>query len=97
MRNATEGVNLVAQTYGRQNIKAGDEIIVSTMEHHCNIIPWQMLCAETGAKLRVIPINDDGELLLDEYANLLNERTKFVGICPYVQCPRHDQPGQAGH
>ncbi len=80
VRNATEGVNLVAQTYGRQNIKAGDEIIVSTMEHHCNIIPWQMLCAETGAKLRVIPINDDGELLLDEYANLLNERTKFVGI-----------------
>lgn len=80
VRNATEGVNLVAQTWGRANIKEGDEIIVSEMEHHCNIIPWQMLCAEKGARLRVIPINDDGELLLDEYAKLLNERTKFVGI-----------------
>ena len=80
-RSATESVNLVAQTWGRQNIQGGDEIIVSEMEHHCNIIPWQMLCAEKGARLRVIPINDDGELLLDEYAALLNERTKFVGIC----------------
>jgi cysteine desulfurase/selenocysteine lyase len=80
VRNATEGVNLVAQTWGRQNIQAGDEIIVSTMEHHCNIIPWQMLCAEKGAKLRVIPINDDGELMMDEYAKLLNEKTKFVAI-----------------
>ena len=80
VRNATEGVNLVAQTWGRANIKEGDEIIVSEMEHHCNIIPWQMLCAEKGARLRVIPINDDGELLMDEYAALLNERTKFVGI-----------------
>ena len=80
VRNATEGVNLVAQTWGRQNIKEGDEIIVSEMEHHCNIIPWQMLCAEKGAVLRVIPINDDGELLMGEYAKLLNERTKFVSI-----------------
>ncbi len=80
VRNATEGVNLVAQTYGRRNIKAGDEIIISTMEHHANIIPWQLLCAETGAKLRIIPINDAGELLLDEYAELFTERTKFVGI-----------------
>jgi cysteine desulfurase/selenocysteine lyase len=80
-RSATEGVNLVAQTWGRQNIKAGDEIIVSEMEHHCNIIPWQMLCAEKGARLRVIPINDDGELLMDAYAQMFNERTKFVGIC----------------
>jgi len=80
VRNATEGVNLVAQTYGRQHIKSGDEIIISAMEHHCNIIPWQMLCAETGAKLRVIPINDAGELCMDEYAKLLNERTKLVGI-----------------
>ena len=80
VRNATEGVNLVAQTWGRKNIKEGDEIIVSEMEHHCNIIPWQMLCAEKGAVLRVIPINDDGELLMDEYAKLLNERTKFVSI-----------------
>ena len=80
-RSATESVNLVAQTWGRQNIQKDDEIIVSEMEHHCNIIPWQMLCAEKGARLRVIPINDDGELLMDEYAALLNERTKFVGIC----------------
>ena len=80
VRNATEGVNLVAQTYGRRNIHQGDEILISTMEHHANIIPWQLLCAETGAKLKVIPINDAGELLLDEYAKLLNERTKIVGI-----------------
>ncbi|MGI4792299.1 MAG: SufS family cysteine desulfurase [Janthinobacterium lividum] len=80
-RNATEGVNLVAQTWGRQNIKEGDEILISTMEHHCNIVPWQMLCAEKGARLRVIPINDAGELLIDDYAQLLSERTKFVGIC----------------
>ena len=80
-RSATESVNLVAQTWGRQNIKEGDEIIVSEMEHHCNIIPWQMLCAEKGAHLRVIPINDDGELLMDAYAEMLSERTKFVGIC----------------
>ncbi len=80
-RSATESVNLVAQTWGRQNIQAGDEIIVSEMEHHCNIIPWQMLCAEKSAHLRVIPINDDGELLMDAYAEMLSERTKFVGIC----------------
>jgi cysteine desulfurase/selenocysteine lyase len=80
-RSATESVNLVAQTWGRQNIGEGDEIIVSEMEHHCNIIPWQMLCAEKGARLRVIPINDNGELLMDAYAQMLNERTKFVGIC----------------
>ena len=80
VRSATEGVNLVAQTWGRKNIGEGDEIIVSEMEHHCNIIPWQMLCEEKGATLRVIPINDDGELRMDEYAKLLNERTKFVGI-----------------
>ena len=80
VRNATEGVNLVAQTWGRQNIKAGDEIIISAMEHHCNIIPWQMLCEEKGAVLRVIPFDADGVLCLDKYAELLNDRTKFVGI-----------------
>lgn len=80
VRNATEGVNLVAQTYGRQNIGAGDEIIISTMEHHCNIVPWQMLCEEKGAVLRVIPITDDGELLLDEYEKMLGPRTKFVSL-----------------
>lgn len=80
-RNATESINLIAQTWGRQNIHEGDEILVSEMEHHCNIVPWQMLCAERGARLRVIPITDDGELRMDEYAALLNNRTKFVGIC----------------
>ena len=80
VRNATEGVNLVAQTYGRRNIKEGDEIILSSMEHHANLVPWQMLCEEKGAHLRVIPMNDDGELLLDEYETLFTEKTKFVGI-----------------
>ena len=80
VRNATEGINLVAQTWGRRNIKAGDEIVISTMEHHCNIVPWQMLCEETGARLRVIPITDGGELRMDEYATLLNGRTKLVSI-----------------
>src|SRR5262249_44900488 len=80
VRNATEGVNLVAQTYGRRNIGAGDEVIISAMEHHANIVPWQMLCEEKGAILRVIPITDAGELRLAEYEKLLNERTKFVAI-----------------
>lgn len=80
VRNTTEGINLVAQSYGRKFLKAGDEIIVSLMEHHSNIVPWQILCEETGAKLRIIPINDDGELLMDEYGKLLNEKTKFVSV-----------------
>lgn len=80
VRNATEGVNLVAQTWGRKNITAGDEIIISAMEHHCNIIPWQMLCEEKGAVLRVIPFDADGVLCMDKYVELLNDRTKFVGI-----------------
>jgi cysteine desulfurase / selenocysteine lyase len=80
VRGATEGINLVAQSYGRAYITAGDEIIISGMEHHSNIVPWQMLCEEKGAVLRVVPINDDGEVLLDEYARLLNARTKFVAL-----------------
>jgi cysteine desulfurase/selenocysteine lyase len=80
VRGATEGVNLVMHGYGRKFIGAGDEIIISTMEHHANIVPWQMLCEEKGAKLRVIPINDAGELLMDEYDALLNEKTKFVAV-----------------
>ena len=66
--------------YGRKFIGAGDEIIISAMEHHANIVPWQMLCEEKGARLRVIPMNDAGELLLDEYDGLLNERTKLVAV-----------------
>ena len=67
VRGATEGINLVMHGYGRKFIEAGDEIIISAMEHHANIVPWQMLCEEKGARLRVIPMNDAGELLLDEY------------------------------
>ncbi len=80
VRGATEGINLVMHGYGRKLIGAGDEIIISAMEHHANIVPWQMLCEEKGARLRVIPMNDAGELLLDEYDALLNERTKFVAL-----------------
>jgi cysteine desulfurase/selenocysteine lyase len=80
VRGATEGINLVMHGYGRKFIGVGDEIIISAMEHHANIVPWQMLCEEKGAKLRVIPMNDAGELLLDEYDALLNEKTKFVAI-----------------
>jgi cysteine desulfurase/selenocysteine lyase len=80
VRGATEGINLVMQGYGRKFVGAGDEIIISAMEHHANIVPWQMLCEEKGARLRVIPMNDAGELLLDEYDALLNERTKFVAV-----------------
>lgn len=79
----TDGINLVAQTYGRQFLKEGDEIIISTMEHHSNIVPWQMLCEEKGCILKVIPVNDEGELLLDEYEKLLSERTKIVS-CVHV-------------
>ena len=80
VRGATEGINLVMHGYGRKFIGPGDEIIISAMEHHANIVPWQMLCEEKGARLRVIPMNDAGELLLDEYDALLNERTKFVAV-----------------
>ncbi|HKP38156.1 MAG TPA: cysteine desulfurase [Pyrinomonadaceae bacterium] len=80
VRGATEGINLVMHGYGRKFISAGDEIIISAMEHHANIVPWQMLCEEKNAKLRVIPMNDAGELLLDEYDALLNEKTKFVAV-----------------
>jgi cysteine desulfurase/selenocysteine lyase len=76
----TEGVNLVMHGYGRQRIGAGDEIILSQLEHHANIVPWQMLCEEKGARLRVIPCNDAGELLVDEYEKLFGPRTKFVAI-----------------
>lgn len=79
-RGTTEGINLVAYTWGRQNIRAGDEIIVSTIEHHSNIVPWQMLCEEKGAALKVIPINENGELLMDQFEKLLGPRTKLVAI-----------------
>jgi cysteine desulfurase/selenocysteine lyase len=80
VRGATEAINLVASSWGRKNVGAGDEIVISAMEHHSNIVPWQMLCEEKGARLRVIPMNDRGELLLDEYAGLLNPRTRMVAV-----------------
>jgi cysteine desulfurase/selenocysteine lyase len=79
-RNATEGINLVAQTFGRSTVGEGDEVVISTMEHHSNIVPWQLLCEEKGARLRVVPITDAGELMLDEFASLLGPRTKLVSI-----------------
>lgn len=80
VRGTTEGINLVSSSWGRKNVKAGDEIIISAMEHHSNIVPWQMLCEEKDAKLRVIPMNDRGELILEEYGKLLNPRTRMVAV-----------------
>jgi cysteine desulfurase/selenocysteine lyase len=80
VRGTTEGINLVARTYGRAHVGAGDEVVISEMEHHSNIVPWQQLCEEKGARLRVIPITDAGELILDEYERLLNDRTKIVAV-----------------
>ena len=79
-RGTSEGINLLAYTWGRQNLKAGDEVIISAMEHHSNIVPWQIVCEENGAVLKVIPINDDGELLMDEYEKLLTSKTKIVSV-----------------
>jgi len=80
VRGSTEGINLVASSWGRKCVKTGDEIVVSAMEHHSNIVPWQMLCEEKGARLRVIPIDDRGELLMEEYVKLLGPRTRMVAV-----------------
>ncbi|MCH8262487.1 MAG: cysteine desulfurase [Proteobacteria bacterium] len=80
VRGATEGINLIAQSYGRNKLKTGDEIIISEMEHHSNIVPWQLLCEQTGAILKIIPINDSGELILEEFEKLLSSKTKLVSI-----------------
>ena len=80
VRGATEGINLIAQSWGRRNISAGDEIVITWLEHHANIVPWQQLCAERGAKLRVAPVDDNGDILLDEYERLLSPRTKLVSL-----------------
>ena len=80
VRGTTEAINLIAKTWGVQNVGEGDEIIVSHLEHHANIVPWQQLAAQTGAKLRVIPVDDSGQVLLDEYRRLLNDRTKIVSV-----------------
>ncbi len=80
VRGATEAINLVAQTYGKTNIKAGDEILITAMEHHSNIVPWQMLCEQTGAILKVAPINLQGELIYDEFEKLIGDKTKLVSV-----------------
>jgi cysteine desulfurase/selenocysteine lyase len=80
VRGTTEAINLVTNSYGRANVKTGDEVLITAMEHHSNIVPWQMLCEEKGARLRVVPINDDGELILEEFEKLLNERTKIISV-----------------
>ncbi len=80
VRGTTEGLNLVASSYGKKFFKAGDEVIITGMEHHSNIVPWQILGKEIGIRLRVIPFNDDGELLMDEYEGMLNERTRLVSV-----------------
>ncbi len=79
-RGTTEGINLVAQSYARTTLKEGDEVVVSAMEHHSNIVPWQMVCEQTGARLRVIPIDDNGDIIMEEFDALLNERTKIVAV-----------------
>jgi cysteine desulfurase/selenocysteine lyase len=80
VRSATEGINLVAQTYGRKHVAAGDEVLITAMEHHSNIVPWQLLCEEKGAKLQVAPINDKGELVLEQFERLISSRTKIVAV-----------------
>ena len=80
VRSATEGINLVAQTYGRAHVGAGDEVLITAMEHHSNIVPWQMLCEEKRANLRVLPINERGELRLEELPKLLTAKTKLLGL-----------------
>jgi cysteine desulfurase/selenocysteine lyase len=80
VRGATEAINLVAQSWGRRNIQKDDEIVITWLEHHANIVPWQMLCAEKGARLRVAPVDDSGQVLLDEYEKLLGPRTRLVSI-----------------
>jgi cysteine desulfurase/selenocysteine lyase len=80
VRGTTEGINLVAKSWGEQYLQAGDEIIVTHLEHHANIVPWQQLAAKKGLKLRVVPVDDDGQVLLDEYAKLLNSKTKLVAF-----------------
>lgn len=80
VRGTTEGINLVASSYGRKFLQEGDEVIISTMEHHSNIVPWQLICEQTGAKLRVIPVSEEGELIMEEYEQMLNHRTKIVAV-----------------
>ena len=101
-RGTTEAINLVAQSWGRRHVGPADEIVISHLEHHANIVPWQQLAAETGAKLKVIPVDDEGRVLLDAYSELLNERTRLVAIAQVsnvlgtiVPVARGDQGGSS--
>lgn len=80
VRGTTEGINFVAQAWGRRNVQQGDEIVITWLEHHANIVPWQMLCADTGARLRVAPVDDQGQIILEEYEKLLNPKTRIVAV-----------------
>ncbi len=80
VRGTTEAINLVANAWGASELKSGDEILITEMEHHSNIVPWQMICEKTGASLKVVPIDDNGDLLIDEYKKLINEKTRLVGV-----------------
>lgn len=80
LRGATEAINLIAQTFGRQRLGQDDEVLISAMEHHANIVPWQILCEQTGAKLKVAPIDDDGEIILEEYEKAFSDKTKLVSV-----------------
>jgi cysteine desulfurase/selenocysteine lyase len=80
VRGTTEGINLIAQSWGRRNVHKDDEIVITWLEHHANIVPWQMLCSETGARLRVAPVDDSGQIILDEYEKLLGPRTRLVSV-----------------
>jgi cysteine desulfurase/selenocysteine lyase len=80
VRGATEAINLVAQAWGRQNVRAGDEIVITWLEHHANIVPWQQLCQETGAQLRVVPVDVSGQVMLDQYEKLLGPSTRLVAF-----------------
>ena len=89
VRGTTEAINLIAQSFVRPRLAAGDEILVSEMEHHSNIVPWQLLCEASGAVLRVIPMSDRGELLMDEYLKLLGPRTRLCLCGARLECARH--------
>ena len=79
-KGTTDGINLVASSFGREFLKPGDEVIISTMEHHSNIVPWQIICEQKGAKVRVIPINQHGELIIEEFESMLNQRTRLIAV-----------------
>ncbi len=97
LRGTTEAINLVAQSFGRKNIGAGDEILITTIEHHANIVPWQLLAEQTGAVIRVAPVNDRGELIMDQFASLLSGRTKLVAVTHVANSVGTINPGRTDH